>query len=326
MNISDQLSQKSIHAAVSAIEVYNKPDFHFREEAFSLLMTNAWELILKAKWLKDNDDDIEAIYERKKDGSTKNNRCGNPITYGATHIAIRFLEDKDINFTKPVFDNLIALIEIRDNSAHFLNKDLYFGRRVLEVGTASLQNFLRLITEWFDADLSHYNFFLMPLSFYHGFEAATPSSVTAYPEQVNNLLSFIDKLCEEDRDEESEGHSMAVRLETRFVRAKDADSVSFRWTDDPNAPAVTMREEDVLKNYPLTYDALRKTLKRRYSDFLENMEYHRIRKEIQKEKKYCIVRYLDPGNPKSTKKRLYNPNMIREFDKHYTKRKGQQDV
>jgi hypothetical protein len=31
--------------------------------------------------------------------------------------------------------------------------------------------------------------------------------------------------------------------------------------------------------------------------------------------------YLDPGNPKSSLKDFYNPNIIAEFDKAYTLRK-----
>lgn len=34
------LVEKSIDACIAAIEVYNKPDFHYREEAFSILMLN----------------------------------------------------------------------------------------------------------------------------------------------------------------------------------------------------------------------------------------------------------------------------------------------
>jgi hypothetical protein len=49
MPFSADLAAKSIQAAIAAIEVYNKPSFSYREEAFSLLMTNAWELLLKAK-------------------------------------------------------------------------------------------------------------------------------------------------------------------------------------------------------------------------------------------------------------------------------------
>jgi hypothetical protein len=60
---SKDLAEKSIHATVAAIEIYNKPDFHYREEAFALLITNAWELLLKAKWLLDHGENIASLYE-----------------------------------------------------------------------------------------------------------------------------------------------------------------------------------------------------------------------------------------------------------------------
>ena len=84
------LLEKSIASAISAIEVYNKPDFKYREETFSILMINAWELLLKSKILKDNDNDLRSIYiqERSvnKDGTPskrfypKLNRSHNPMT------------------------------------------------------------------------------------------------------------------------------------------------------------------------------------------------------------------------------------------------------
>ena len=46
------LLDKSLAAALAAIEIYNKPDFKYREESFVILVVNAWELLLKAKILK----------------------------------------------------------------------------------------------------------------------------------------------------------------------------------------------------------------------------------------------------------------------------------
>ena len=94
---------------------------------------------------------------------------------------------------------------------HFINKDLYLGKRVLEVGTASLRNFLQLIIEWFQLDLSNYNFFLMPISFYHGFEAAKPASLAKYPEQVKHFIEYLDGL-EKEGDEHTEPCRQAVAL------------------------------------------------------------------------------------------------------------------
>ncbi len=62
---------------LSAIEIYNKPDFHFREETFAILAINARELMLKARLLQLGDNRIstilvyERMYERRQlqDGS-----------------------------------------------------------------------------------------------------------------------------------------------------------------------------------------------------------------------------------------------------------------
>jgi hypothetical protein len=159
----------------------------------------------------------------------------------------------------------------------------------------------------------------MPLSFYHGFEAVEPATRSGYSAQIRNLLAYLDSLEAADDDGEATQH-VALRIETKFVRAKDAEAVAFRWTDDPKAPAINMREEDFLKNYPLVYRKLTDLLKRRYADFLENGHYHKIRKPLEKERKYCIQRSLDPNNPRSSCQRFFNANIVQEFDKHYTLR------
>lgn len=66
---------------ISAIEIYNKPDFKYREETFSILAINSWELLLKAKWLKENRNKVRSLYvleksKKKKDGSASMNRPG----------------------------------------------------------------------------------------------------------------------------------------------------------------------------------------------------------------------------------------------------------
>jgi uncharacterized protein DUF3644 len=323
MPLSRELAEKSVSSAVAAIEVYNKPNFGYREEAFSLLMTNAWELLLKAKWLLDHGDVLETVYEIETVGGQpqpKTNRSGNPITFGLTYLAAKLLEDQNSGLERPCHDNLLALIEIRDNAAHFLNKDLYFGRRILEIGTASLRNYLQLVMEWFQLDLSAYNFFLMPISFYHGFETAAPLSLSHYPEQVRRLIEYLNSLEAVVPDEEHPRQHVALRLITQLVRGKDSAAFSFRWTDDPSAPTVTVREEDVLRNYPMTYRNLVDTMRRRYSNFKENSDFHRPRKAMEKEARYCLVRSLAPGNPKSSKQRFYNANILQEFDKLYMRR------
>lgn len=88
---SGDLLAKSLQAAVAAIEIYNKPDFRYREESFAVLICNAWELLLKAKVLADGNEEFERIvaYRTEKDPETgesrqvaKENRSGNAMTLG----------------------------------------------------------------------------------------------------------------------------------------------------------------------------------------------------------------------------------------------------
>lgn len=324
MTASADLAGKSVQAAIAAIEIYNKPNFSYREEAFALLMSNAWELLLKAKWLLDHEEMIESLYEYVDDGkggtAPKTNRAGNPLSHSANYLAAKFKDDKDSGLEPACYDNFMALIEIRDNAAHFINKDLYLGRRILEIGTASLRNYLCLATEWFQLDLTQYNFFLMPISFYHGFEAAEPATRAHYPEQVQRLLEYLDALEAKPTEDAAKQH-VALRMETKLVHGKDTAAVSFRWTDDPHAPVITVREEDIFKNYPMTYRDLANAMKRRYENFLENKSFHKIRQTLEKDNKYVIVRLLHPANPTSSRQRFYNPNILQEFDKHYVRRK-----
>ena len=57
-----RLVRKGEAALLAAIEVYNKPGFLYREETFSILTLNAWELLLKARLVAENNNDPRCIY------------------------------------------------------------------------------------------------------------------------------------------------------------------------------------------------------------------------------------------------------------------------
>ena len=63
---SKRLLDKSIAATVAAIEIYNKPDFQYRGETFSILAINGWELLFKAKWLNENNNKIRSLYVKER--------------------------------------------------------------------------------------------------------------------------------------------------------------------------------------------------------------------------------------------------------------------
>lgn len=168
---------------LSAIEIYNKPDFKYREETFSVLCINSWELLFKAKLLNLANNKVASLYVMEpkilKSGNksssikrVKTNRSGNPLSIGLFDAYKIVNEDYGVKIEKAVIDNLIALTEIRDNSIHFVNDDLLLSTKIQELGSASLQNYLQLVSAWYGNVLSGYNFYLMPLSFFRDFNEA----------------------------------------------------------------------------------------------------------------------------------------------------------
>ncbi len=93
----------------------------------------------------------------------------------------------------------------------------------------------------------------------------------------------------------------------------------IRVTDDPTFPMVRVEEENLLKNFPLDFEALTKTLKARYSNFKVNKQYHKARKSLIG-KGFSITRELNPGNPKTSRIVFFSHKIITEFDKIYTKK------
>src|SRR6266849_4065563 len=77
------LVDKAIAAAISAIEVYNKPAFRYREETFSILMLNSWELLLKARILKENNNKLRSI-EVWENARNKSGLPGKKLKLGMT--------------------------------------------------------------------------------------------------------------------------------------------------------------------------------------------------------------------------------------------------
>ena len=325
-----QVLEQSVAAAVSAIEVYNKPDFKYRSETFSILMTNAWELLLKARILKDHKNDLRSIQIREKrrlkDGSlskklyVRKTRSNNPATLSIGKAINKILEFGPSALDQRVIENLNLLIEVRDNSIHLINKDPGLQTRLQDIGTATLKNYIQLVQEWFDYDLSQYNFYLMPLSFFHEADIIESFSIKSYNQQTRNLLKYLESIEENHPSEAENPYNATLRIETKFLRSYSDGVIKVHPTADPSAPKVQISEEDALKKYPFDHPNLTAKLRKRYTDFKQNKTYHNILKPLKSDEKYCRVRRLEPNNEKSLKKEYYSSEVFKVFDKHYTKK------
>jgi hypothetical protein len=306
------LVDKAISACISAIEIYNKPNFEYREETFSILMVNAWELLLKAKLVKDNEDNRASIYFLMK-GKIVITPSGNAKTIGAVQAMNRLIDTKQI--PKPVELNIKLLLNIRDDSVHFIHDDVELSTQIQEIGTASLQNFMSLAMNWFSYDFTQFNFYLMPVSFFH------LSDVTSFSidnEVKSNLLSYLRKIEKEEENCNDPNFAISLKLMTKLVKATAEEALQVRVTNDPKAPEIIFSEEETLKNYPNDYYEVIAIFKKRYKDFKQNNKFHDQMRTLKAEgEKYCKVRRLDPDNPNSINKTFYHNRVIDKFDEWY---------
>lgn len=326
------LLDRSIAAALSAIEVYNKPTFQYRDETFAILMVNAWELLLKARILQLNNNNFNAIcameYRKLRDGKKskrkypKVNRSGNKMTI-ALRRAIAVLRDyPHQELPDEVAENVALLEEVRDNSIHYRNEHLGLSAKVQEIGIAALRNYVKLAHSWFQCDLSKYNFYLMPMTFHNESDVVESFSVHPPNKQMQNMLTYLARVYDKFPSGEDREYNIALKIETRFVKAGSMDALKVQFTKDPNAPQITVTEEEVLKRFPLDYAALTARLRSRYVNFKVDKEYHKYRKDLESQERLCRVRLLDPENPSSQKKCFYSTEIIKEFDKIYTRKDG----
>ena len=149
------LRNNSKAAMLAAIEIYNKPQFVYRDECFIVLLVNAWELLLKATLSKSG----QSIYYTKIRGQP----------YRTISIQDALTRSSDLFPTEipfePVAKNLDLLIEYRNNVIHFYNQK---GFEVVFYGLAqtNIVNYRDLLLAWFRQDISdEINISLLPLAF-----------------------------------------------------------------------------------------------------------------------------------------------------------------
>ena len=316
------LLDKSVGSMLSAIEIYNKPNFEYREEIFSILAVNSWELLFKAFILRQNHFSLNSIYEKdypkcksgtkSKRAFVKKNRCGNPMSISIL-VAIDILLKQNI-ISPNLKANVESLVEFRDNAIHLVNVKP-ISKQIQELGFACIKNYMQVVKEWnLEIDLTKYNFYLMPLAYIDSqmFAEAT------FSRETKNFVQLLQRnLSLEDKSDEK--FDIAVSIKLDFKRGNSFDSLPVKY-DDENGIPISLSDEEWKKRYPLSYDDIRTQAKKRYLDFKQDRKYASLIKLIKKNKKLAYNRKLDPDNEKPLETWRYSSNIWQELDKHYTKK------
>ena len=319
-----ELLERSIGAMLAAVEIYNKPVFSYRTEAFVILAINAWELLFKAKMLKENKNNPKCLWKyenrQNKNGTTKKsknikrNSSGNPFTHSLDFLLKQFVQDKLVD--EAVKSNIELLDQYRDSSVHFYNMSKEFQVRIQELGMASLRNYTTLLKEWFNREVGEFDIYLMPLAF-----VGIPNSMTAiaYSTEEKNFLQLVSRLEQQHPYQDNQPFSVTVNVDVKFRKSKVNDAIEVKLSNSETATEIKLTEEEIRDRYSLTYDELTIKCQSRYTDFKVNEKYHKVRKNLAKNLKYAYIKSLDSQNPKSPKKAFFSEAIFSELDKHYTK-------
>ena len=324
---SSEFVDRAVAATTAALEIYNKPSFPYKAEAFCILAVNGWELLLKAKWLKEHKNKVQSLYVSEfrpnKDGQRskqatykKSARSGNPITHGLDFLAKQLVEQKHLNPT--VGNHLEALLEMRNSAVHFYlaPSNTEFITRLHALAAASIQNFSLIVRDWFGRDLSELDLNLVPLALLNSPQHTR--AVVLTPTE-KNFLQYLLRLDTQTSGPDAD-YAVMLDVAVAFTRSKERSAAKVQVTSDPNAPEVRLSDSQILDKYPWDYQELTKQCKSRYAGFKCNREYHQIRKNLLGNSKFCYTRLLNPANLRSTRIQLYNSSILAELDKHYQKK------
>jgi hypothetical protein len=243
---SARLLENSIAAALSAIEIYNKPDFRYREQVFSVLVINAWELLLKAKIVADSGEKLESLYVFKEDGKPKSNRTRQPRTIGLQEAM------KKLDLDPAIVGNLEGLVAVRDEAVHLYSSEP-LSYLVYTLGAAALQNYQKLIHKSFGRSLLEYNFYILPLAFAYNFKTLSTIDCDREPEAVAALLRSV--TAAQETIQSSEFHLVCeITTELRSAKKFVAGAADVSVIVVPTgSERVVYRTQSLTDRYPLCY-------------------------------------------------------------------------
>lgn len=327
--VQANLIKNSIAAYFGAVEIHNKPNISYRYETTTLLMMNAWELVLKAyvkKYIKN-----KSIYT--KDGHTIS--IDKAIDYVNQYINL--IEPKSFEATK---QNLLLMEEYRNNIVHYYNEQL--EPYIFMLTAKAALNYVEFLKKYFSKDiLAEDGLFILPLGFKLPFKpedflskkaaqyASTSDSQAFIESMVRVITDLNEKGVEDtivvgfdiylDNVKKLNNHDLLVAITSN---AEDADAKftkvnKVQISNNPDAQKVSISDDELVKQYPLQYADVSAECKKRISSFKQNKTFNDRIKTLKNNPKYAFVRHLNPKSEGSSKVTLYSKAAVDEIVRLY---------
>lgn len=310
-SISRRLAEKSLNAAKAAIEIYNKPNFDYKMEAFVVLMINSWELLFKACILKKHKNKLQSILIQDKSATKKwqepkrfypkRNRSWNELTIDI------FSSMKKLDFLdQNLLSQIEVLVEIRDNAIHFLNDAKDIESKLLEIATATVKSFVMCFREWFSE--IDFNDSILPVWFQLNENFVSIGKNKWNNQELQNLLNYI-----QNKESKSiiSAHAISFVTEIQLKRSLHSWISVSNDRKNPNSIPLKVVDTDLIDTkYKIDYGSLQQQLRKRKPGIKFDKKFHAIHSIVKTNKELSLQRLLDPRNPKSIKKQFYSQQAV----------------
>ena len=246
-NLINNFLDKSEEAFLMAIEIYNKPTIKYRLEGFAFFICNAWELLLKAKMLQNN----ENIYY--SDNSKRTITLSNCVS----HI---FTNDKD-----PIRKHLEIIINLRNTSTHFVIKEM--DSIYLPFIQANVLNYSQKLYDFFARDITEkINSSFMTLVI-NNESIPEEQILSRYGDNILNRYNKVKNETEQIITENSnERLAIQIDLNIKIVKDKNDAKTTFRIAEDGEEPVRIIKE---IKDTNLTHCYKQKRIREIVEDNLK---------------------------------------------------------
>ncbi|MFQ5677117.1 MAG: DUF3644 domain-containing protein [bacterium] len=261
------LRNNSKAAMLAAIEIYNKPQIEYRDECFSILLINAWELLLKAI-LSKNGQRIFYPKERNKPYRT--------VTIQDALTNAKQFFPSSIPY-EPVAENIRMLTTYRNNAIHFYNQP-EFGIVVYGLSQTSIINYRDLLYKIFSIDIANeMSISLLPLSF--GFQPDPIEflkGTSTNPPKNKAVAQFLREVSQATNDLESKNFDTSRFLTVFQIALKSVKKVSaadvvvgIKTVAEGADPLIVERRVDPNISHPLR----QKEILRKIGDRLNGVKF-----------------------------------------------------
>lgn len=253
-----QLLEHSKRSYISAIDTYNRIGSVCRVEGFCFYMTNAWELLLKARMIQLTGN-VKFIYTKKMRGDRLETK---PIDD-----CIKYVFQDKLN---PVRKNIEWISELRNQAVHYMISELECV--YISYFQACAINYSSCIKDWFDVDINkEYDFPILSL-----FTLATDKIIDVvklkgkYDKQI---IDFVIQMQDQDRairesniDNTRAQMYVPVEYKAAIVRnPKDAD-ILLGSGDGVNGLLTVAVPKDVEKTHPHLFSDVKRILSEKFGN------------------------------------------------------------